>query len=140
MLHFFSKKKFWTLQTTPAPTPLWAHVLLYLCVFSRNKISKHRELPGASCKGTFERRAPSPAAAHSAFQSSNVLKHVKHRETAERPCMRMKRQRGAVQRNFTRVQALQKPRAPRETPCHHSVPSARSKPLQRVAKFTRRAR
>ena len=48
-----------------------------------------------------ERRPP--AAAHNKFQSSNVLKHVKHRETAKRPCIRMKRLREAVQRNFTRV-------------------------------------
>ena len=88
-----------------------------------------------------DKRRP-PAAAHSKFQSSNVLNHVKHRETAKRQCIRMKRLREAVQRNFTRV-----PQQEGEAACtshhslqHTSVRSARSNPLQRVAKFTRRAR
>ena len=56
-----------------------------------------------ACRGTFARRAPSPAAAHSKFQSSNVLKHVKQTQTAKRPCMQRKQLREAVQRNFARV-------------------------------------
>ena len=70
------------------------------------------------CGGPPSAERRSPAAAHSKFQSSNVLKHVQHRETAKRPCIRMKRLREAVQRNFTRV-----PQQEGEAACtsHHSL-------------------
>ena len=114
MLYFFSKKKFWTLQTTPGPTPLWARVPLHLWVFPETKSRKivncrvqvsirpclsvkvakqylqdrsvriqesHEYYKRAEGPSRDEHRPP--AAAHSKFQSSSVLKHVNTQRDCE---------------------------------------------------------